>query len=148
VPSNTVQRVVPELIENGAVNYSWLGITSMREDNGLTLAGIAEPLELPVSQGVLVSTVTRGSPAAEAGIQGGDTLARVWGRDVCVGGDIIVAIDDTYIADMSELVSYLIFETVPGDTVTLLVVRENETLEMPVTLRERPTTSEQTGCGQ
>jgi 2-alkenal reductase len=134
VPSNTVQRVVPELIASGAVDYSWIGISS----NGrYDLANIAEDLELPVSSGVLVADVVPTSPAGEAGLQGGSRQVTIRGADVCVGGDIIIAVDDVFIDNMDEFVSYLITNTVPGDTITLLIVRDGETFEIPVTLASR-----------
>jgi 2-alkenal reductase len=134
VPSNTVQRVVPELIASGAVDYSWIGISS----NGrYDLANIAEDLELPVSSGVLVADVVPESPAGEAGLQGGSREVIVRGFTVCTGGDIIVAVDEVFIDNMDEFVSYLITNTVPGDTITLLIVRDGETFEIPVTLASR-----------
>ena len=139
IPSNTVQRVVPELIAEGEVNYSWLGISTLREEDGFGVAALASPLNLPVNAGVLVDRVTVGSPAHEAGLQGGTRQEVVRGQTVCAGGDIIVAVDDTYIQNLDELVAYLVVNTAPGDEVSLLVVRGDETFEIPVTLAERPT---------
>jgi 2-alkenal reductase len=151
VPANTVRRVVPELIASGRVDYAWIGISSMSSDNGFGVAGLAEPLGLPVSSGVLISSVTAGSPADKAGLRGGSRTVVVRGREVCVGGDIIVAVNGTYVADMDELVSYLVINSRPGDTINLLIVRDNETFEVPVTLEPRPTSGDVTissGCGQ
>ncbi|NWF67931.1 MAG: trypsin-like peptidase domain-containing protein [Chloroflexi bacterium] len=143
VPSNTVQRVAPRLIQTGSVAYAWLGVNSIREENGLTLTGLAEPLNLPVDEGVLVTTITLGSPAAQAGLRGGNRLVSVWGRDVCAGGDIIVAIDGQYLADMTALLTYLLIDTLPGDTIVLTIIRDDQTLNVPVTLGTRPTAGEQ-----
>lgn len=144
VPANTARRVIPELIANGRVSYSWIGIAS-----DVDLAAIAEPLNLPVNAGVMIFSVTRGSPAAEAGLRGGSRAVTVRDRPVCTGGDIIVAINDHYVANMDQLVSYLVLNTAPGDTVTFLVVRGSQTFEVPVTLRERPTSGVVTpGCGE
>jgi S1-C subfamily serine protease len=139
VPSATVKRVVPELIANGQVVYPWLGITSMPAENGMSVAALAEPLRLPVSAGILIDTVAPASPAAKAGLRGGSRIVRVRGTEVCTGGDIIVAINDRYVANMDELLSYLVVNGMPGDTVTLLVVREGETFDVPVILEPRPT---------
>ncbi|MEZ4668730.1 MAG: trypsin-like peptidase domain-containing protein [Anaerolineae bacterium] len=138
VPANTVLRVVPELIEKGKVEYSWLGISTMSAEDGLGVAALAEPLQLPVKQGVLIDEVTPDSPADEAGLLGGNRSTRVRGQPVCAGGDIIVAINGVYIASMDELMSYLVVNTHPGDTVTVLTVRGDQTFELPVTLRARP----------
>jgi S1-C subfamily serine protease len=139
VPARTVRRVVPELIEKGSVTYPWLGITSQPAELGLGVAALAEPLNLPVSAGVLIETVSPGSPAAKAGLRGGSMLQPVRGSEVCVGGDIIIAINQVYIRDMDGLLGYLVTNSRPGDTVTLLIVRGDETLEAPVTLEPRPT---------
>jgi 2-alkenal reductase len=148
VPSKTVQRVVPELIEKGRVDYSWIGISSISAEDGYGVAGLAQTLNLPVSAGVLISTITPGSPADEAGLQGGTREVLVRGRDVCVGGDIIVAVNDLYIKNMDELVAYLVTNTRPGDSVDLLVVRGEESFEVPLTLKARPNEAVDTGaCG-
>ena len=139
VPANTIRRVVPDLIENGRVSYAWMGISVQPEDNGYSVAGLAEPLNLPVDQGVLLRGVTIGGPADEAGLRGGLRTVQVRGQAVCIGGDIIVAINGEFVATMDELVSYLISNTRPNDRVNLLIVRGAETFQVSVVLRERPT---------
>lgn len=138
VPAQTVLRVVPELIERGKVDYSWLGISTVPAGNGLSVAGMAGQLELPVTSGVLVEGVTPNSPASKAGLRGGDHPVSVRGRDVCAGGDIIVAVNDYYVDDMDDLVAYLVTNTRPGDTVTMLIIRGGETFDLPLTLEARP----------
>lgn len=140
VPANTVRRVVPDLIDDGHVSYAWMGISVQPEDNGYSVAGLAEPLNLPVNQGVLIRGITIGGPADEAGLRGGTRTIQVRGQTVCVGGDIIVAINGEYVVSMDELVSYLIVNTKPNDRVNLLIVREQETFAVSVVLRERPPT--------
>lgn len=139
VPANTIRRVVPDLIENGRVSYAWMGISVQPEDNGYSVAGLAEPLNLPVDQGVLLRGVTIGGPADEAGLRGGLRTVQVRGQAVCIGGDIIVAINGEYVATMDELVTYLMSNTRPNDRVNLLIVRGEETFQVSVVLRERPT---------
>lgn len=139
VPANTATRVIPELIAKGKVEYAWLGITSMSAEDGLGVAALAEPLGLPVTSGVMIDTVAPNSPASKAGLKGGTAPRSVRGQPICAGGDIIVAINGDYIANMDELTSYLVVHAAPGDTVTLLVVRGGETFEIPVSLEPRPT---------
>ncbi len=139
VPSNTVGRVVPELIEDGEVDYAWIGISAMSSADGFGVASLADPLELPVTRGVLLSTVTPTSPAAKAGLEGGTEFIEIRGRNICAGGDIIVAVDDQELATMDELVTYLVTNSRPGDTIELRVIRGNETLDIPVVLEPRPT---------
>lgn len=150
VPASTIKRVVPELIANGKVNYAWIGISALPSDDGYSVAGLAEPLNLPVNEGVLISSVSANSPASKAGLRGGDHTTTVRGRDVCAGGDIIVAINGKYISTMDELVAYLVVHNKPGDVVTLLVVRDGKSFDVPVTLEARPADSGAVnqGCGQ
>lgn len=140
VPANTVRRVVPDLINDGRVSYAWMGISVQPEDNGYNVAGLAEPLNLPVSQGILIRGITVGGPADEAGLGGGTRTIQVRGQTVCIGGDIIIAINGEYVASMDELVTYLIVNTRPGDRVNLLIIREQETFAVSLVLRERPST--------
>ena len=58
------------------------------------LAGwLAEALDLPVQDGLLVEQATKGGPAAAAGIHGGDRVAQAGMRRIMIGGDVIVALD-------------------------------------------------------
>ncbi|MFO7322096.1 MAG: trypsin-like peptidase domain-containing protein [Chloroflexota bacterium] len=148
VPSRTLQRVVPELIETGRVNYAWIGISSLSAEDGFGVAALAEPLNLPVTAGVLIDTVSPNSPAAKAGLRGGTRQVMVRGVAVCAGGDIIVAVDGVYIQTMDELLAYLVANGRPGDTIDLLIVRGEETFEVPLVLEERPQTSVVPECGE
>lgn len=138
VPSNTVQRVVPELISDGTVNYAWLGINVASEQDGLGMAAIAEQLNLPVEEGVLIMGVTEDSPADAAGLQGGDHQVEIRGNELCAGGDIVVAIDDTYVNNMDALLNYMVVHTAPGDAINLRIIRDGQTFDVPVTLSDRP----------
>ncbi|MCL4256834.1 MAG: trypsin-like peptidase domain-containing protein, partial [Anaerolineae bacterium] len=100
VPSNTVARVIPELISKGRVDYSWLGISTIASDFGV--AAFADALDLPVQAGVLITGVTPDSPAGRAGLLGGTTIETVRDIPVCVGGDIIVAINGEFVHNMDE----------------------------------------------
>jgi 2-alkenal reductase len=150
VPSRTVARIVPELIERGQVDYAWIGISTVPGDGGFTVAGLAEPLNLPVTGGVLITQITPNSPAANAGLRGGTREVLVRGANICAGGDIIVAVNGEYVSTMDELVAYLVVNSRPGDTIHLIVVRGNETFDVPLTLQSRPSNNaelRQTECG-
>ena len=140
IPANTVRRVVPELISDGRVNYAWIGISTLLEDDGFGVAALAEPLNLPVEAGVLIDRVTVGSPADKAGLRGGQRRDQVRGASICAGGDIIIAINDQFVRNLDELVAYLVVNSRPGDVVNLLIVRDGETFEVPLALEARPTT--------
>ncbi|MDP7259720.1 MAG: trypsin-like peptidase domain-containing protein, partial [Anaerolineales bacterium] len=134
VPVNIVKQVVPELIENGHYTYSWLGISG----SNLSL-DIIEAMELDTLQrGALVIEVMEASPAARAGLQGSREKFEIAGQELITGGDIIVAIESTPVSEMNDLIVYLVKHTRPEDTVTLTVLRDNEEIFLPVTLKPRP----------
>jgi S1-C subfamily serine protease len=142
VPVNTIKRIVPQLIETGNASYSWLGITSPGSEPGLSMASLADELQLPVRYGVLIQAVEPGSPAEVSGLQGGDADIEIRGLQITTGGDIIVAINSTTVHDIDELMSYLVENTSPGDRITLTIVRNGETLDLDVELGERPGNNE------
>jgi 2-alkenal reductase len=138
VPSNTLKRIVPQLIADGRVRYPYIGISSPDSSNGVTVAAMAETFNFAVDSGVLVSEVLEDSPADDAGIRGGNRTETFRGQPVRLGGDIIVAVDGLFVSDLDELLAYLVDNIAPNDTVILTVVRGNETLEIPVVVGERP----------
>jgi len=138
VPSAIVQRVVPALIDEGAVKYSWLGIT------GTTLTSdLAEAMDLQRDQrGALVLKVTSGSPAEKAGLQGSDAQVSLDGEQADAGGDVIIAIEGQSVEDFDDLVSYLVGSTNVGDEVTLTILRDGSEQTVDVTLAARPETQQ------
>ncbi len=128
IPSNLVKRVSAELIASGVVNYSYLGISSVSDERGMTMDMI-EAYRLPNNlRGVVISDIVPNGPADQAGIHGATN------RSV----DVITAIDGVPLNGMSSLVSYLANFTKPGQTVTLTVYRDGQTIMIPLVLGERP----------
>lgn len=148
VPINTVKRVAPELIATGRVEYAWLGIQSLNNENGYGVAGLAELLDLPVTAGVMISEITPASPADQAGLRGGTHTVDVRGVSVCIGGDIIIAINGVYVSSLDQLVAYLVMNSKPNDTITLRIVRDQETFDLPVLLEARPANPAPSRCGE
>ena len=138
VPVNTMKRIVPQLIENGEAQYPWLGISSLSNEGGYSVAALADELGLPVQYGVLVTGVADNSPAAHAGLQAGTDFVEVRGMQIARDADIIVAINGETVHDIDELVAYLVENASPGDTVVLTIVRGGQTLDVDVTLGVRP----------
>ncbi|MBZ0276460.1 MAG: trypsin-like peptidase domain-containing protein [Anaerolineae bacterium] len=136
IPSNLVKRVATELISNGFVNYSLLGINSNR-DREITLP-LIEAMQLPNNiRGVVVDGITPGGPAARAGLQNPAGSHTVNGETVYSSADIITAIDGQPLTGMSSLVSYLTSSTIPGQTVNLTVWRGGNFITVPVVLGSR-----------
>lgn len=134
VPSNTVQRVLPDLIATGSYQYTWIGITGdeLRLDH-ISLMNLDENV-----RGVLIETVRPNSPASKAGFNGNDRTDSVDGIPYNVGGDVIIALNDTPIRNMAELVGFLADQTRPGDLVQVTLIRDGATIVIPVTLEARP----------
>lgn len=134
VPINIVKQIVPVLIEKGKYTYPWLGITGLD-----LIPAIREELALPpVLRGTLVTSVTDGGPADEAGLQGGSRRVRVEGYELLVGGDIIIAIDGRSVKGMDDVLVYLVRDTRPGQEITLTILREGREHTIQVILGERP----------
>ncbi len=131
ISSNIVRKVVPSLIEKGNYAYPYLGMTSY---SSMSLAMI-EVLELPQSTGAYVSSVVKGGPADVAGIRGGTAPSSVQG--LYKGGDLIIAVDGQPIKDFSELMSYMVVNKNPGETITFTVIRNGQTLDVDVVLGSR-----------
>jgi S1-C subfamily serine protease len=134
VPSSIVLRVVPELIDKGSYQHSWLGLS------GSTLqADIAEAMDLDRDQrGVLIVSITPDSPSDEAGLRGSDKQFEYLGSQVLIGGDIITAIDNEPTPNFEALVSYLARATEPGQVVELTILRDGKSQTVDVTLGVRP----------
>ncbi|MCD4671197.1 MAG: trypsin-like peptidase domain-containing protein [Anaerolineaceae bacterium] len=132
VSVDIVKRVVPVLIADGVYDYPYLGISS-RDD--LSLNEIEE-LSLPNRSGAYVVSVVPGSPADDAGMRGGTIETDIPGLNA--GGDLIIAIDDRPVRVFGELLSYLMTEKSPGETVKLTIIRDNEQKEVEITLDKRP----------
>jgi 2-alkenal reductase len=129
---NLVKRVIPVLIENGTYKYPYLGISS---DSDMSLAEV-EALGLSQFTGAYVTSVVPGGPAEQAGIVAGTSPTSINGLNA--GGDLIVAFDGKPVKTFDELLSYLITNKSPGDTVVLTVLRDGQAVDVAVMLGERP----------
>jgi serine protease Do len=119
IPSNTVKKVVPALISSGVYQHPWLGISG----TDIT-PEIAQALGLSEAKGFLVTDITSESPADKAGIRGGYKIDNINGREIALGGDIIVAIDNNTVRKIDDILSYLEREKTVGDQVQLTVLRD------------------------
>ena len=133
VPINTAKRVVPKLITGESFEYAWLGI-----QGGTVTREVADFRNVPAG-GVLVIDATADGPAAKAGLDGRDESLDPSDEAFLFGGEIIKAIDGQPLNDMEDLITYLLKETEPGDTVTLDVIEsDGQASQVEVTLGVRP----------
>ncbi len=137
VPANTVRRVAPQLIARGHYPHPWLGIEYLPLTPEWVRALRQVGMDVPVEEGLLVLQVVPGAPADQAGVRGGDQVARLGNVRVPVGGDIITAINGEPMTTSKEFIAYLETETQVGDTVELTIIRDGEELSVQVTLAER-----------
>ena len=138
VPVSTVKRVVPELIERGYYPHPWIGVSTWSLFPELTEALQDAGMVVPVEEGLLIMEVSRDSPAAKAGIRGGQEEVRSGRVVLLIGGDILTALDGQPIAAERDLTRFLDTETRVGQTVQATVWRDGEELNLEVTLTERP----------
>ena len=136
VPINTAKRVIPQLKQSGTVKRAYLGIT------GLTIDQSLNRLNLSTDSGVLIQSVSPGSPSAKAGLKGGNTQANVDGSDIALGGDVIKKIDGRNVKSMDDVVA-VVDAKKPGDSVTLQVIRGGNTRNVTVKLGQRPSQAPQ-----
>jgi S1-C subfamily serine protease len=131
IPINTAKSIANDLITSGRVHRAFLGVETMA-----LAGGLAEALDLPVQEGLLVEVVTKGGPAAAAGIHGGDRIVQAGMRRFYIGGDVIVAIDGQKVANQFD-VNLILNHHRPGDPVNVTVYRGGKKMDIPVKLGER-----------
>ena len=117
IPSNVARRTYEEIVRNGRVIHTWLGVV-MRPLNPL----LAAQLKLPDSNGALVAATMAGSPANKAGLASGDVIVSFNGQRIRDGNDLRIRVAGTDI----------------GSPVTLGFLREGKPMETSVTMEEEP----------
>ncbi len=131
IPINTAKIIAHDLMTDGRVHQAFLGVRT------LPVAGwLSEALDLPVKDGLLIEEATRGAPAAEAGLHGGDRVAQAGMRRIAIGGDVIVAVDGQKVSSPLDL-SLILNRKRPSDTVTVSIYRGGKKMDVPVKLGER-----------
>jgi S1-C subfamily serine protease len=137
IPSSTILREIKSLVTKGSYNqHPWLGVSG----TDMTYE-IAKAMNVKVTYGMLITTVTSGGPAASAGLRGGTKQVTIWGNSVTTGGDIIIAINGTRITSTDDLSTYLEEHTLPNQTIIVTIVRNTSTMNVTVVLGTRPAPS-------
>jgi serine protease Do len=117
IPINMARRIAEQLRSTGRVVRGYLGLYGQD-----VTPEIAQLLNLAQPRGVLVAQVDPSSPAAQAGIQRGDVILAMNGRNI-----------ETYTAFRDQIATLR-----PGTQIQLTISRDGQTLERTVTLGERP----------
>jgi len=117
IPSQMVQHVMNDLIKTGKVQRGYLGVTI-----GDLTDQMAKQFNVPDTSGALVQDVEKGGPADKSGLKAGDVIRTLNGQAVDSKGSLTAAVTNFN----------------PGTTVTLGIIRDGKTMDVKVTLGERP----------
>ncbi|EPA05195.1 trypsin [Candidatus Nitrosarchaeum limnium BG20] len=131
VPSNTIKKVVPALIEKGEFDHPWLGIS------GTTLTPkLAEKFNLPKNfRGAVINDIVKDGPAGKAGLKG----ALFSSTGEIVSADIVTSIDNVPVKRIDDIIAYVSENKSVGDKVTLQVYRDGSVITVNIELGKRVT---------
>ncbi len=115
IPINTAQAVATQIIQKGYFAHPYLGIGYQP-----IAPDIAAAYNLPVQWGVYVTSIAANSPASQAGLKRGDIITQI----------------DSQTLDATHSYLNTLYTYKPGDTVTLSIVRNGQTLQLQVKLGE------------
>jgi len=117
IPADTVKAVVAQLKDRGKVTRGWIGVQIQE-----VTPDLAEDLGLKAPRGALVAEPQAGAPAAKAGIE---------------TGDVIVAINGKEARDSRE-VARTISNLAPGTTAAIGVIRKGQEKTFNIVLGNLP----------
>ncbi|MFB6180538.1 MAG: S1C family serine protease [Candidatus Nanohalobium sp.] len=133
IPSKTVKRVVPELIQKGEYKHPYIGVRGLNVN-----PSIAEEMNLENETGFLVTEVPENTGADRAGIRGGQRTGKVLGQNLKLGGDVIVGINGTEVKNLQDVLTYLAREAEVGDRIDVEVIRDGRRKTLSLVLEPRP----------
>ena len=114
IASNTVRAIADELIKNGKIERGAIGIAY-----NLLTPRAAAALALPAqTQGIIISQILPGSPAAQAGLKVNDVITKVNDQQI----------------DGTHPISSVLLHTRPGDKVKLTIIRDGKQQTVDLTL--------------
>ena len=133
IPSKTVSKIAPQLIEEGEYHHPWVGISGRDIDPDL-----AKILNLKDAKGFLIVTVVEGSPADKAGLIGSSKTKEIDGVTYQVGGDVILSVDGKPVRKIDDILIHLQREKSVGDEMVLEILRDGRNTNFVILLEERP----------
>lgn len=133
IPSNTMKRIVPYLIQDGHYKHPWLGVSGISVDPDL-----ADSLGLSTHEGFLIENIVPGSPASNAGLHASNQTKMIDGIRYKLGGDIIVGVDNNPVKKLEDILNYLQDNKSAGDKMVVQIIRNDKPMEVTLTLQERP----------
>jgi serine protease Do len=117
IPINIARNIMRSIVETGRVTRSFVGITMQNID-----PNIARAFNLNTPEGVLISSISEGSPAQKAGLK---------------EGDVILEADRRKVNNMNQFRGYIAAKA-PGDRLRLKIMRDAKEIEVTVTVEEMP----------
>jgi len=132
VSAPLAQRVIPELIETGSYEHSYMGVSFAD-----VTPDIAEANGLNEPRGLLVDEVVGGGPS-EGVLQPSAETQVVDDTEIPVGGDVMLSVGGEELLTTEDLGNYLALQTRPGDIITVTVLRDGSEQTVEVTLGTRP----------
>jgi Do/DeqQ family serine protease len=117
IPASTARQVMEGLIKDGQVTRGWIGV----EPRDLT-PEIAQTLNLPIKEGVLITGVLQSGPASAGGLR---------------PGDVVVRIAQTPVTNTRQLLNAVAALRPQADAL-IGVQRGDKALELNVTVAQRP----------
>lgn len=132
IPINLVKAVIPDLAKHGRLIRPWMGFQGQFVDTSLSSI-----LRVPLVDGYLVEIVEPGGPAEKAGLRGGELPVSIAGREVLLGGDIIVEANGIKATDL-ERIAAEIPKLQVGSRLQLKVFRKGDYTTIEYEMPERP----------
>ncbi len=133
IPSRTLMKIAPTLIQDKEYHHPWLGISGRDIDPDL-----ANILNLTDAKGFLIVTVIEDSPASKAGLHGSIETKEIDGANYPIGGDIILSVDGKEVRQIDDILIHLQREKSVGDEMVLEILRDGRTTNFVLLLEERP----------
>ncbi len=117
IPTSMARDVMQQLIEHGRTIRGWIGF----EGHALT-PRLAQSLDIESSDGVIITGIVRNSPAHEAGLEPGDIIVAIDGKDIVNGKDALL----------------IITAKKPGEKIRLSVIRNDKVMSFSAVTVNRP----------
>ncbi|MEE9161238.1 MAG: DegQ family serine endoprotease [Gammaproteobacteria bacterium] len=129
IPINLAMQIMEQLVESGQVQRGFLGISTQ----DLTPA-LVEAFGLKHKKGAVITSVDEDSPAGKAGLQPGDILLKINGRDVKNAGDVRNRFG---LLTIGEQVAFDILRAGENKKITTIVTAAKEEISSPVAINKR-----------
>ncbi|MDR2150037.1 MAG: Do family serine endopeptidase [Spirochaetaceae bacterium] len=118
IPINNAKRSIDEFISNGEISYGWLGVSLTDPSKD-----ILQALNLTATHGAFASQVFLGSPADKGGIQPGDFITHVNGKEMRGMNQLTLAVGEL---SAGERAQFTLIRDGVSRTVTVLIEARNE----------------------